>query len=760
MANKKLNQLVTKPSIASGDLFPIADATTGQLYKTTISDLGTAIGSGVSSVNGLVGAVVLDTDDIQELASPVNKWFTDLRARAALSAGTGISYSSSTGVIASTITQYTDALARGAISLTTTGSNGSASYNSTTGVLNVPAYTLSGLGGQPLAGNLTALAGLSYSSLGFIKMTGVGTLALDTTIYVSGSGTTNYLPKWSSSGVLTDSAISYNGNKTTVEASGLVSLNGLELQGNYNTVNGLKLLSSDSTTGYSYMEFTNTGGGFRLGVNRNTSGGILSGSATYATFITTIGATSLQLGANGAMILSLNTSGLARFSNQVIVDNTLTATQFIRSGGTSDQFLKADGSVDSNTYLTTSSASSTYLAKTGGTLTGALSGTSATFNGTGYSIFQGSAYLQTPASTGLSFGYNRSGGNGESTIVYGAPASGFNFEIASVTSGTITPRLTLASSGAATFSSSVTAQAIYATDATGSAILTTNGGGEGVLSVNTANPLRVLINGGEKLRVTSSGNVGIGTTSPNRNLEVATGSDTYLRVTGNRGNADGVHVGNIEFYNSNTTRLVGEIRGITGTGGTQSNSGQLAFYTNNAGTYDERMRITSGGNLLVGTTTDPGFKATFDGGSSYTMNINQSAGTGTNIALNVRHNATTGTIRLVNFVSGSTDVGSITTNGTITAYNVSSDYRLKEDLKPINGLDLVNKIKIYDYKYKSSSMRMDGVLAHELQEILPYAVSGVKDGEQMQQVDYSKIVPVMVQAIKDLKAELDILKNK
>ena len=70
MANKKLNQLVTKPSIASGDLFPIADATTGQLYKTTISDLGTAIGSGVSSVNGLVGAVVLDTDDIQELASP------------------------------------------------------------------------------------------------------------------------------------------------------------------------------------------------------------------------------------------------------------------------------------------------------------------------------------------------------------------------------------------------------------------------------------------------------------------------------------------------------------------------------------------------------------------------------------------------------------------------------------------------------------------------------------------------------------------
>jgi hypothetical protein len=55
---------------------------------------------------------------------------------------------------------------------------------------------------------------------------------------------------------------------------------------------------------------------------------------------------------------------------------------------------------------------------------------------------------------------------------------------------------------------------------------------------------------------------------------------------------------------------------------------------------------------------------------------------------------------------------------------------------------------------------MDGVLAHELAEVLPYAVHGIKDGEEMQQVDYSKIVPVMVQAIKDLKQELDLLKNK
>ena len=310
MANKKLNQLVTKPSIASGDLFPIADATTGQLYKTTISDLGTAIGSGVSSVNGLVGAVVLDTDDIQELASPVNKWFTDLRARAALSAGIGISYSSSTGVIASTITQYTDALARAAVSLTTTGSNGSATYNSTTGVLNVPAYTLSGLGGQPLAGNLTALAGLSYSSLGFIKMTGVGTLALDTNTYLTtSSASSTYVP--------------YTG------ANGNVNL------GNYNISSNTVILANGNLTstasgpsGFtnSLVLFSLTGYGNLFGVDGSFSTKYF-GIKTDGTFIH-----------NGG---------------NAIFGSNLTAASIIKSGGTSAQFLKADGSVDSTSYQTT-----------------------------------------------------------------------------------------------------------------------------------------------------------------------------------------------------------------------------------------------------------------------------------------------------------------------------------------------------------------------------------------------------------------------
>ena len=51
-------------------------------------------------------------------------------------------------------------------------------------------------------------------------------------------------------------------------------------------------------------------------------------------------------------------------------------------------------------------------------------------------------------------------------------------------------------------------------------------------------------------------------------------------------------------------------------------------------------------------------------------------------------------------------------------------------------------------------------MAHELQEILPQAVTSEKDAEKMQGVDYSKLTPILLKAIQELKAEIEILKNK
>ena len=112
------------------------------------------------------------------------------------------------------------------------------------------------------------------------------------------------------------------------------------------------------------------------------------------------------------------------------------------------------------------------------------------------------------------------------------------------------------------------------------------------------------------------------------------------------------------------------------------------------------------------------------------------------------------------FINPNGTVGSISTSGVATAFNTSSDYRLKEDLKDFDGLDKVSKIPVYDFKWKTDNSRSYGVLAHELQEVLPQAVNGEKDAEEMQGVDYSKIVPLLIKSIQELKQEIEILKNK
>ena len=131
-------------------------------------------------------------------------------------------------------------------------------------------------------------------------------------------------------------------------------------------------------------------------------------------------------------------------------------------------------------------------------------------------------------------------------------------------------------------------------------------------------------------------------------------------------------------------------------------------------------------------------------------------------------------------------VGKIQTSGSATLFTTSSDYRLKEDLKSFSGLEVISKIPVYDFKWKISNERGYGVMAHELQEVLPQAVGGDKDYEKdhvvkeakydddhnlikeaeygkrpsYQTVDYSKIVPLLVKSIQELKAEIELLKNK
>ena len=185
-----------------------------------------------------------------------------------------------------------------------------------------------------------------------------------------------------------------------------------------------------------------------------------------------------------------------------------------------------------------------------------------------------------------------------------------------------------------------------------------------------------------------------------------------------------------------------------------SSVGDLAFYTKPAGspTLAERMRITSGGSVLIG-----GITGTPNGTSIYGSGFIPTSNGRKNLNMATSSSALNAHIY---FFNPNGAVGYIATNGNSTDYNTSSDYRLKEDLQDFNGLDMISDIPVYDFKWKSDESRSYGVMAHELQEVLPDAVTGEKDAEETQQVDYSKIVPLLVKSIQELKAEIELLKAR
>ena len=127
---------------------------------------------------------------------------------------------------------------------------------------------------------------------------------------------------------------------------------------------------------------------------------------------------------------------------------------------------------------------------------------------------------------------------------------------------------------------------------------------------------------------------------------------------------------------------------------------------------------------------------------------------------------------LAAFYNASSLLGSITHNGSSTAYNTTSDYRLKENLEPLqNALDRANALPVYRFNFIADTSRtVDGCLAHEVAAVVPEAVVGAKDAVdasgaiQPQAVDYSKLVPLLLASIKELsgkvgelQARLDVL---
>jgi hypothetical protein len=286
-----------------------------------------------------------------------------------------------------------------------------------------------------------------------------------------------------------------------------------------------------------------------------------------------------------------------------------------------------------------------------------------------------------------------------------------------------------------------------------------NSGTSASITYNDAYPLIFGTNNTERARITSGGDFGIGTSTPAYKLDVeadastgannsATGAGTRFRniYTRSRANSAGISGGlyagqlfhvsggaEFEIYNADNFALV--------------------FGTN----ATERARITSGGDLLVGTTSaletervavvaplgSNGLSVSIPATTSYTaLKLTRTGSDGAAIA----------------FSRGGSDVGTVSITTTATAYNTSSDYRLKNITGPITTsgayIDSLNPV---EGTWKADGATFVGLIAHEVQEASRTPVAtGVKDGEQMQGMDYSsaELIANMLAELKSLRQRL------
>ena len=109
-----------------------------------------------------------------------------------------------------------------------------------------------------------------------------------------------------------------------------------------------------------------------------------------------------------------------------------------------------------------------------------------------------------------------------------------------------------------------------------------------------------------------------------------------------------------------------------------------------------------------------------------------------------------------------TIVGSISQTASATSFNTSSDYRLKENEVDISdGITRLKTLKPYKFNFKADpSKTVDGFFAHEVTPAVPEAIAGEKDGTEMQQLDQSKLVPLLTAALQEAITKIETLETK
>ena len=696
----------------------------------------------------------------------------------------------------------------------------------------------------------------ALNGTGFVKISGT-TISYDNSTYLTtSSAASTYLPL--TGGNLTGTT-RMDGSGGTAESISMIFNTGinrllapvLRLFGSTNVASNYVELYGTLATQNRTINFPDASGTVALTSNLSSylplSGGTLTGalSGTSVSLSSSVTATRLILsGGTG------NTGLYFGHTDRVVLANYgVGGIDFETNGGNIYMTLFPSGNLGVGASMTDAG----YKLDVAGTgrFTGALSGTSATFSGnvgigvslsswdTSFRALQISGGFAAMGNASAGYIFGNAYFDGDNKYFSTAPSSridvgnGIIFRVAgSGTAGNIisyTAALSLTTTGAATFSSSVTATSISSVFKEGFIVQATTTGGGGSQPAYTyytaagSKRWSTFLNvGDDKFHIAGSantelftiqqnGSVGIGTTSPSKKLHIY-GTDAAQWIT----NTSSTNYATIAFLNN-----VGENMSI-GIGGSSASSFASSGYIVTGGSYPfilgtndtERMRITSGGNVGIGTTSPIGrlHIVNASGSGQPALELQQS-NSGSNIlqwkgsggsylgVIGDNGNVGIGTVSPGSFrlsVAGSGNVIGVSSSdnslslalgyqGTMHGYlgGISSrleayssnggyaylsssstwipasDRNRKRNFETYNlGLNEILGLNpsLYNMDFqKDGDEKQVGLIAQEVKNFIPLAY---EQSDKFIGINYNAIIVTMVNAIKELKAELDTLKNK
>ena len=282
---------------------------------------------------------------------------------------------------------------------------------------------------------------------------------------------------------------------------------------------------------------------------------------------------------------------------------------------------------------------------------------------------------------------------------------------------------------------------------------------------SSAGPFRIVTSNSNRLTVLQDGNVGIGITTPNDGkLQVYanSSSDWGTYIYNQNANGIGLHVETNSFGTEPLLRL----SSLTGSGG----SNTVRMLVRADGKVGIGVASTPGRMLEVngGTTNDGGIKLKTSSTASNFWSGVEFANTFTSSFLFVTADDSSGTFKF--FPAGTLKAtidgaGTWLGAGDVIAYGSPSDKRLKENIKPIeSALDKVMKLEgvTFDWIQKEDQIldiKEDiGFIAQDVKKVIPELVRENENG--MLSMRHQGIAPILLEAIKELKQEIEELKNK